>query len=401
MTNGRTTRAAGEVPTRSTARDRRGVASPFARIESVAGLCDHLQCAIELEHAILPAYLVALYSMDPERNATATEVLTSILLEEMLHLTLAANVLNAVGGRPRLDTPEMMPGYPRSLPHGNRSAKVSLLPFGNAALDQFLEIERPAPPGAAAQGDQYDTIGQFYDAIRHGLLDLCAEHGEAAVFCGDPSRQVTDALAYGGSGRIVAVDNLSTALDALREVVEQGEGSATSGVWDGDRDMFHPDRDEVAHFYRIEELALGRRYCRGDTPETGPTGGEVATDHAATRPVRVDQRLNDHPADHPIHVAQQQFNSAYSQLLGMLDRSFDGSPQTLREAVGVMYALKAQAQALMQMPCADGVTTAGPTFEYVPPSARCSDAEPAAAPRRRRDITVAGSPMLGGARAGS
>ena len=31
-----------------------------------------------------------------------------------------------------------------------------------------------------------------------------------------------------------------------------------------------------------------------------------------------------------------------------------------------MYRLKVQAQALMEMPTEDGITTAGPTFEYVP-----------------------------------
>jgi hypothetical protein len=31
-----------------------------------------------------------------------------------------------------------------------------------------------------------------------------------------------------------------------------------------------------------------------------------------------------------------------------------------------MYRLKAQAQALMEMPTDDGMTTTGPTFEYVP-----------------------------------
>jgi len=46
--------------------------------------------------------------------------------------------------------------------------------------------------------------------------------------------------------------------------------------------------------------------------------------------------------------------------------TFNGSPQTLGTAVGSMYRLKAQAQALMEMPTDDGLTTAGPTFEYVP-----------------------------------
>jgi hypothetical protein len=33
-----------------------------------------------------------------------------------------------------------------------------------------------------------------------------------------------------------------------------------------------------------------------------------------------------------------------------------------------MNRLKVQAQALMEMPTEDGITTAGPTFEYVPAS---------------------------------
>jgi hypothetical protein len=35
-----------------------------------------------------------------------------------------------------------------------------------------------------------------------------------------------------------------------------------------------------------------------------------------------------------------------------------------------MYSLKAQAQALMQMPTEDGYGTAGPFFEYVAPDRR-------------------------------
>ena len=91
----------------------------FGRIASIASLREHLQSAIELEHSTLPPYLSALYSLDPSRNPAATEVLVSVLMEEMLHLTLAANLLNTVGRRPRLDIPEMLPDC-RGLPHGDR-----------------------------------------------------------------------------------------------------------------------------------------------------------------------------------------------------------------------------------------------------------------------------------------
>src|SRR4249919_2552572 len=83
-----------------------------AAIETLDGLREHLQWAIELEHATIPPYFCALYSLDPERNPDAVEVVTGVFMEEMLHMTLAANLLNAAGGRPVLDAPRMMPGYP-------------------------------------------------------------------------------------------------------------------------------------------------------------------------------------------------------------------------------------------------------------------------------------------------
>lgn len=73
-------------------------APSFGRIATIESLREHLQWAIELEHFTLPPYLCALYSLDAGRNPEATEVLASVLVEEMLHMTLAANLLNAVGG---------------------------------------------------------------------------------------------------------------------------------------------------------------------------------------------------------------------------------------------------------------------------------------------------------------
>ena len=347
--------------TRAVTRDR-----SFERIDDVESLQEHLQCAIELEHATLPPYLCALYSLDRDRNPVASEVLLSVFVEEMLHLTLAANLLNAVGGRPQLDVPQMVPGHPRPLPHGDPSFEISLLRFGTDALRQLARIERPAAIGASPEGDRYETISQFYNAIRHGLITLCNTLGEPALFCGDPARQVTDAFSYGGSGRIIAVDSLASALAALDEIVEQGEGASPAEVWDHDRDMFHPDHDEVAHYYRIHELVAGRRYQHDDTPATGPTGEPIAIDWAGVRPVRPDQRVADQPPGAPIRVAQEAFNAGYGVLLAQLDQAFNGRPEVLDAAVGSMYRLKAQAEALMQMPIGDGPEMAGPTFEWVP-----------------------------------
>jgi CDGSH-type Zn-finger protein len=291
-------------------------------------------------------------------------------VEEILHLTLAANLLNAVGGSPVLDAPHLLPPYPTTLPHGDRSFEISLVPFGPEAIELFLAIERPSAPNASPEGEDYETIGQFYEAIELGLGELCNALGEENVFVGDPARQITAGFGYTGSGRLIPVYDLPSALDALAEIIEQGEGTADHDVWDGDQQMFDPERDEVAHYFRFLELKLGRRYRRGDTPESGPTGDVVNVDWAGVRPMRRNPSTKQHPSRSAIRLAQEEFNHTYSTLLHLLEHAFNGNPRLLPVATGQMFTLKAQAQALMQLPTEDGTTVAGPSFEYVKPSDR-------------------------------
>lgn len=340
-------------------------------------LREHLQWAIELEHATLPPYFCALYSLDADRNPDAAQAVSGVFVEEMLHLALAANLLNAVGGTPRLEASKVLTPHPRPMPHADPSLEMSLLPFGPDALDMFLRLERPAPPGAPSEGDGYETIGQFYDAIEAGLRDLCDRLGEEKVFTGDAVDQVKAAHFQHTAGRMIEVTDLESALEALEEIVEEGEGTSRGAVWDGDPSVHHPERDEVAHYYRFQELRAGRRYLRGDTPRSGPTGEEVAVDMDGVLPMRPDPRMDDHAPGHPIRVAQEEFNRTYGSLLEMLEVAFNGDPTMLKPATGVMYKLKGQAQALMKTPDGDG-TTAGPTFEYVPDEDEAADAEDAA-----------------------
>ncbi|MGY5206752.1 ferritin-like domain-containing protein [Nocardia gipuzkoensis] len=339
-------------------------------IETMDDLRRHLQWAIELEHATIPPYMCALYSLEPGANAEAAQVIRSVFVEEMLHLALAANLLNAVGGEPKLDAPEMLPAYPHPLPHGDRSVQIQLAPFGSEALELFLNIERPASADALPESDGYHTIGQFYAAVELGLISLVDTLGEDAVFCGDPGRQINEMHFNSGGGQVVPVHDLKSALTALAEIVEQGEGAARTEVWDGEKDVFHPDRDEVAHYYRFLELKEGKRFQLGDTPQSGPTGEPILFDPNKVLPMRPNPRTADYPEGSAVRLAQVEFNNTYCLLLYLLEDTFNGSPSLMRDAVGAMYALKSQAQALMQMPRGDGRTTAGPTFEYVAPQDR-------------------------------
>lgn len=339
-------------------------------IGTVADLHEHLQWALEVEHGTLPPYLCALYSIKEGHNSESAEVILSVFMEEMLHLTLAANLLNAVGGVPALDSPRMLPSYPTYLPHSNRTFEVPLLKFSRDAVAVFMQIEKPAAHDGPPEGDEFETIGQFYEAIGAGLERLSAELGERVLFSGDPARQVTGAAYYGGSGELIEVRDLASALRALGEIVEQGEGMEHQAVWDGDRDMFHPESEDVAHYFRFNEIALGRRHRAGDSPQSGPTGARFLVDWDGVHNMRANPRSDEYPADSEARAGMVAFNRSYCGVLHLLEQCFNGSPRLLAVATGAMYGLKQQAVELMKLPSGDGETTVGPSFEYVPPEQR-------------------------------
>jgi hypothetical protein len=339
---------------------------PSDSIDTIESLRAHLQIAIELEHATIPAYLCGLYTIRDGTNAEAARAIRSVVMEEMLHVTLAANVLNAIGGRPSLNHPRFIPEYPTTLPDSDGTIVVHLAKFSPETVKTFQAIERPAKTGAPAQADNYHTIGQFYKAIVDGLKKLCRKDHH---FTGDPERQVGPEAYYGGGGTVVHVTDLDTAMEALRIIVEEGEGLPHS-IWDSDRKLFRAPR-ELAHYFRFTELLAGRYYGPDDTPKTGPRGPLLAVDWNATHDMHPDPKASDYPPDSDLHARAAAFNRAYTGLLNELHLAFNGEPDRLGQAVGRMYELKYMAQALVRTPRPDGLGNAGPGFEFDPgPSGR-------------------------------
>jgi hypothetical protein len=328
------------------------------RIETLDQLRRHLQTAVELEHATIPPYLCGLYSIKGGGNREAARVIKSVVMEEMLHLALAANVLNALGGEPSLNHAGFVPAYPAELPHSDGSFHVGLEKFSPGAVKTFLKIERPAQPGARPQTEHYHTIGQFYAAIEDGLRRLC--RGDRH-FAGDPERQVTGELFYGGGGRVAAVTGRRSALAALEEIVHQGEGLPHS-LSDGDDRLFGQPR-QYAHYFRFKEILCGRFYGTRDTPSSGPSGPEFPVAWDAVYDMRPNPKAEDHPEGSELRQKCDEFNAAYADLLDVLHRGFNGEPRLLLESAGLMYDLKYRAVALMRTPIDGGPLTAGPTFE--------------------------------------
>src|ERR1700720_2412111 len=81
--------------------------------QSGADLCTLLQNALRLEHATVPPYLTAAYSLKVGTiNNTVRNMILQVAVQEMLHMAIVANVINAVGGRPRFADPTLIPTYP-------------------------------------------------------------------------------------------------------------------------------------------------------------------------------------------------------------------------------------------------------------------------------------------------
>lgn len=344
------------------------------KIRDLESLHRHVYAAMQLEHATIPLYLTALYSIVPGKNSEGFHILRAVAVEEMLHLTLVCNLMNAIGGRPDLTMPGFTPNYPAYLPDGEEDFLAGLQRFSPEAIETFLKIERPAslkendtnkrhrtPKGSMlsaghtgdADEEHFFSIGEFYKAIENGLDDLYAEMGDA-LFSGDQALQVGPEYYYSGGGGLIKVTDMASAKAALDLIAEQGEG-VTGHIFDED--------GEIAHYYRFQQLLLGRFYREGDEPDH-PTGGEVEVDWTAVYPIKPNAKVADFPEESEVRAAAEAFNAGYGRYLGLLTRAFAGEPNLLVDAVGDMFRLKDLTYQLMRQPIGDGSEfNASPTFE--------------------------------------
>ncbi|WP_329135075.1 ferritin-like domain-containing protein [Streptomyces sp. NBC_00670] len=367
------------------------------RIRTIEELHEYLYKGLQLEHATLPPYLTALYSLHPGKNSDARHVIRVVAVEEMLHLTLVANVMNAVGGTPDLTRPDFVPNYPTHLPCGPDYFKVHLRPFSHEALDTFLKIEKPAqadteedrfvpmdwaalgltsdgsapPPGRLAElaesgtvlglvpgepTERFLSIGEFYEEIIRGInhLEDQARKDGGTIFTGDPARQVTPEYFYSGGGDVIKVTGRDTAVAALTLVAEQGEG-LYGGIFDS--------QDELAHYYRFQQLDKGKYYQKGDEPGA-PSGPDLHVDWAAAFPVKPDIKLAHLAGDPEILAAAREFNRFYATFLAGVNLAYNGRPELLLKAVWEMFRMRDSMNRLIRNPLTGHPgENAGPTFE--------------------------------------
>lgn len=229
-------------------------------IDTYDQLVHHLEVAVLLELGVIPVYFTGLYSIK-DQNAPSARLIRGVMVEEMLHLALNCNLMNAIGARPSFAR-ELLPEYPMALPYYYEPDVRIILRKASpeAARDTYMRIELPAaqyewgapwPP----EGNHWHTLGQFYEAIIQGFRHISQIED---IFTGDPAMQYPPHSIYEtgdgvGGGVLRNITNVEQAVNAIRENLEQ-----TQGPDGADEQPFGPGGStQLTHYARFRELADG------------------------------------------------------------------------------------------------------------------------------------------------
>jgi hypothetical protein len=319
-----------------------------------------LQTAIGVEFGTLPPYLYAMFSIPPGENVAAAQLINSVLLQEMIHMCLACNILNAIGGNPAL-TPPVYPGpLPGDIgPDGGDALIIHLLALSECAMEQGMNIEQPEdiPDFPVVQADLLGaeavpasgTIGQFYAALDAYLATL-----PPSAWCADRN-QITDNQFF--PGQLFAINCYADAHRAIQEIVSEGEGAPDEPL---------DFQQELAHYYRFGEVFYNKVLTKTAEPPGYQWGPEsLGVDWSLVYPAIPDPCTHDFSNDPPAaQAAQDACNAAYTAMVDALQAAVTGTEGALGNAVRAMFDLRLAAKVALHTPLADGVSVAGPSFIY-------------------------------------
>lgn len=320
-----------------------------------------LQSAAEVEHALMVQYLYATYSLKSASEVTDAaqkkllddddpseqswpRTLLGIAREEMGHLMTVQNLRIALGLEPIFDRdqfPINKEGYPFPL---------RLEPLSQSSLAKYVVAESPADAtgieriielATAAAGSAVDHVGVLYGLL--GLVFNRADQVEQGATADQSWNEIIRVIARAayqqspegwhltddqfhpnhrqhqadpadwtvGQLRVHPVSDRASAIDALRDITEQGEGPLSGG--------------QTSHFERFLRIFSG---TGGQSGYPGP-GGWIPT-----RDVPVDPKITDTRA----HGFAQLADARYALLLGFVAHYLSVSNELRQLLVGWIFA---------------------------------------------------------------
>jgi Ferritin-like len=339
-----------------------------------------LETAAEVEHALVVEYLYAAFSLkrsqevsDPAQQAALQDwfdVLRLIARQEMGHLMTAQNLLLAIRLRPNLEREDFPPRkdlYP---------FKLHLEPLSQRSLAKYVAAEAPQDPGGIddiialateSAGTTVNRVGVIY-----GLLGVVFST-EQSVMAGGSGSEPWDAVLrrlaaaayrqspasswhlgddaidpqtlafqahtedwFGDGVTIHRIGDRAAALEAIRDVAEQGEGPTDSG--------------KASHFDRYRRMFQG-----GDGIPPFPAAGAWNPTHAVPTDPRPDAIVEPRT-----RRWAQLADLRYALLLGFIEHHLltsDGDDRVNLAgwAIGEMFMLRSLAEKLVTLPQGSGV----------------------------------------------
>jgi hypothetical protein len=409
----------------------------YNREQVLQKLRKDLQTAVEIELATLPIYLYTYYSINRQPELDKSEkrreqlalfankaggIIMSVAVEEMLHLSLACNLLFAVGGRPKVygKSPdfESVPGGGTNLPYhqptgpDGKPIAIKLEKLGFGALWSFLEIEYPKSEDDPLVDDGWVTIGDFYSYIRCLLSTSFVTNSD---FTGPKAQQISDdyysqncidtiypsekfdqhavpmkkgsaarAAVFPNSGdshagpkELIKVVDKQTALMAIDTICDQGEGYAKPDTY-REQETDDQSKSEKSHYYKFlslqatlasydpEHEALApypKPPCKASDPWSEP---EL---DAITKQYPDNPRTSEYPEQ--LQTLSNLCNAVYQYMLLMTEATYtvSGTAQIELFNVGMhkamIWILDKLIPAMSQFEVGVGGLVMAPTFENI------------------------------------
>lgn len=356
---------------------------------TAARVREHLQNAVYLEMWTVPLYLTAAYSLDvpinpntsrPEfasvpmkdgkpdfssftqtdYNQYAFNNILSVAIQEMLHVELAGNVLNAV--RPVAATspvnftatPSDYTTVPVCVADGTLPSGVTLglgpCNENQTLLFQWVESDAPVPPGydVEAWHAAYTSIGHFYTSLMYGVKacwsDLYPSEGRAS----DPFQRDD----WEASARRARGGFLLNAIFAGIQPANAVAAAATSGTYSFSIKIFGTQTDALT----LAQAALAGIVAQGEGAGEGDT--QIPTQYQLTTGDTIEVALDTvthwerftqlvslaqegkftyvQPVANPDHDHfLTALNQSYSSFLADLNYSFSGSSMSIAAMAGL------------------------------------------------------------------
>ena len=405
------------------------MANPQPAVQSREDLILLLTEAAELEQLLCLQYLFAVLTLKRRSDDCLTEAelmkvtewaqaIYLVARQEMVHMALVNNLLNAIGGAPHFRRPNYP--YPaRCFPF-----KMELQRLTKKTLENFLFFEQPFEGQCTPEEERvfkerpyifnredeeevkslkaqhegyhplpYDSIAELYRFILAALeKPIIPEH---QLFIGPEHAQVTGAdlhLAFetlGISGvydmTINPIRDLKSAKAAIIQIIEEGEGdferaSATPGASGNQGEMSHFERFAkiLDEFEDLEEKAEKDKRCFD--PAWPAVDNPMLHRHQdvwgqSWSSLDSQVTLITHPQTRKV---MDVFNEVYEMLLLLLYRFFSNVDETPEEMRALNYAafypmmtmfIRPLGETIASMPAFEGDEEgqrAGPSFEVFP-----------------------------------